>query len=73
MNTLFDLSGRVALVTGASRGLGFGMAQGLARAGAHVVLSGRDPATLQARCAAALRFSMAYRNMAASSSARRRL
>lgn len=51
MNTLFDLSGRVALVTGASRGLGFGMAQGLARAGAHVVLSGRDPATLQARCA----------------------
>ena len=51
MNQLFDLSGRVALVTGASRGLGFGMAQGLARAGAHVVLNGRDAATLQERCA----------------------
>ena len=51
MNQLFDLSGRVALVTGASRGLGFGMAQGLAHAGAHVVLNGRDAATLQERCA----------------------
>lgn len=49
MNKLFDLNGRVALVTGASRGLGFGMAQGLARAGAHVVLSGRDAVTLEAR------------------------
>ena len=49
MNKLFDLGGRVALVTGASRGLGFGMAQGLARAGAHVVLGGRNPATLAAR------------------------
>jgi len=36
--TPFDLSGRVALVTGASRGLGASMARALARAGAHVAL-----------------------------------
>jgi len=45
----FSLTGRVALVTGASRGLGFGMALGLARAGATVVLNGREAATLEPR------------------------
>jgi gluconate 5-dehydrogenase len=49
MTPLFSLEGRVALVTGASRGLGFGMAQGLAQAGAHVILNGRDTATLELR------------------------
>ena len=48
-NPLFSLAGRVALVTGASRGLGFAMAEGLAEAGATVVLNGRDPATLAER------------------------
>ncbi len=41
MHSAFDLSGKVALVTGAYRGLGFAIAQGLARAGATVVLNGR--------------------------------
>jgi len=43
---LFDLSGRTALVTGSSRGLGRVIARGLARAGAAVVLNGRDRETL---------------------------
>jgi len=42
-NSLFDLTGRVALVTGAYRGLGFSIARGLANAGATVVLNGRKP------------------------------
>ncbi len=39
---LFDLSGRVALVTGGNGGIGFGMAEGLIAAGAAVVVAGRD-------------------------------
>jgi gluconate 5-dehydrogenase len=46
---LFSLSGKVVLVTGASRGLGWAMASGLAAAGAHVILNGRDPDSLAAR------------------------
>jgi NAD(P)-dependent dehydrogenase (short-subunit alcohol dehydrogenase family) len=38
---LFDLIGKVALVTGANSGLGFGFAEGLARAGSDIVLWGR--------------------------------
>ncbi len=45
---LFDLSGRTALVTGSSRGLGQAIARGLAEAGAAVVLNGSDPTRLDA-------------------------
>ena len=48
---LFDLSGRTALVTGSSRGLGRVLAHGLGRAGATVVLNGRDEERLAAACA----------------------
>jgi gluconate 5-dehydrogenase len=44
---LFDLSGRMALVTGSSRGLGRAIAHGLAEAGAAVVLNGRDQRRLE--------------------------
>ena len=43
---LFDLQGRTALVTGSSRGLGFSIAEGLAEAGAQVVLNGVHPGRL---------------------------
>jgi gluconate 5-dehydrogenase len=49
MSNLFSLSGKVALVTGSTRGLGWAIAQGMARAGAHVVLNGRDTAMLNQR------------------------
>ena len=42
MNPLFDLSGKVAIVTGGNGGIGLGMVQGLAAAGATVVIAGRN-------------------------------
>jgi len=39
----FDLSGRVAVITGGTRGLGLAMARGFAQAGAHVVVVSRKP------------------------------
>ena len=44
---LFDLSRRTALITGASRGIGFAIAEALARAGARVILNGRSLASLE--------------------------
>lgn len=48
---LFDLSGRVAIVTGSSRGLGLASARGMAEQGARVVISGRKPEACEAAVA----------------------
>lgn len=40
--SLFDLSGKRALITGSSQGIGFALARGMAAAGAEIVLNGRD-------------------------------
>ena len=47
-NPLFDLTGRAALITGSSQGIGLALACGLAQAGAAVVLNGRDEKKLTA-------------------------
>ncbi|MDX1539800.1 MAG: SDR family oxidoreductase [Geminicoccaceae bacterium] len=49
MSDLFKLDGRVALLTGSSRGLGFAMARALAVHGAHVILNGRRAEQLEER------------------------
>ncbi|MGD0106854.1 MAG: SDR family NAD(P)-dependent oxidoreductase [Rhodopila sp.] len=49
---LFDLTGRRALITGSSQGIGFALARALGGAGAAVVLNGRDAAKLEAAAAA---------------------
>ena len=47
----FDLTGRIAVVTGGGSGLGFAIARGLAQAGARVVINGRNRAKLDAAAA----------------------
>ncbi len=53
---LFSLSGRVALVTGGNGGIGLAMARALARAGADVVVSGRNATKGAEACAELARF-----------------
>ena len=48
---IFDLSGRRALITGSTRGIGLALAGGLGRAGASIVLNGRDAAALDSAAA----------------------
>lgn len=50
-NSAFSLSGKRALVTGATQGLGFEIAKALAEAGAQVLLNGRDAARAEAAAA----------------------
>jgi 2-deoxy-D-gluconate 3-dehydrogenase len=49
--SLFDLKGRVALVTGGNGGIGLGMAKGLAQAGAAIAIAGRNRAKSEAAAA----------------------
>lgn len=44
----FDLTGRVALVTGSSKGIGFSLSKGLAKAGARLIMNGRNEDDLEA-------------------------
>ena len=46
---LFSLAGRVAIVTGGNRNLGFGLSRGLAGAGAHVLIANPDAARRRPR------------------------
>lgn len=47
MNSLFDLSGKRAFVTGATHGLGMAMAKGLANAGAELIINGTTPSRME--------------------------
>ena len=47
MSSLFDLSGKTALITGSVRGIGFALAEGLADAGASVIINGRQSETVE--------------------------
>ena len=51
-SALFDLSGRTALITGSSRGIGFGLARGLGEAGATVIVNSRQQAAVDEAVAA---------------------
>lgn len=44
---MFSLAGKTALITGSSRGLGFTIARGLGKAGAMIILNGRDKVSLK--------------------------
>ena len=55
MSDLFDISGKTALVTGGSRGIGLMIARGLVQGGARVIVSSRKSADVEAAAAGAQR------------------
>jgi NAD(P)-dependent dehydrogenase (short-subunit alcohol dehydrogenase family) len=61
--TMFDLSGKVCLVTGANRGLGRAIAIGLAEAGGDVVVACRDKESGRAVAREIERVDSGYRSM----------
>jgi len=64
VNNLFDISGKVALITGGRRGLGLAMAKGLAQSGARVAVAARGPECEELEAAArALGTEFAYLQM----------
>ena len=63
-SALFDLSGRTALITGSSRGLGYAIARGLGQAGASLILNGRDEARLLASATALCKEGLSVRTAA---------
>ena len=44
---LFNLSGKRALITGSSQGIGYALARGLSQAGANIILNGRNAKKLE--------------------------
>jgi gluconate 5-dehydrogenase len=59
MGNMFDLTGRLALVTGSSRGIGRAIAEGYVAAGARVLINGRDAAAVEAAVKAIARNALA--------------
>ena len=57
---MFDLSGRTALITGSTRGIGFELAKGLAEAGAKVLVNSRQGAAVDKKN---LRFFRRFRRL----------
>lgn len=51
MPSLFDLHGRTALITGSVRGIGYALAEGLAAAGARIIINGRNETAVQSAVA----------------------
>lgn len=47
IHDLFSLAGKTALVTGSTRGIGFALARGLGQAGAHILVNGRQPDSVE--------------------------
>ena len=66
MHKLFDLTGRIALITGSSRGIGRAIAEGYAAAGARVLINGRDAKAVAVTTAPANEIALNQRDIVSS-------